>query len=691
MPILVLLLLLLSAAPLTAQEDSADTVRYALDSLRVEILRDVTAERLAPYAVSTLDAEALRRARTGAFLEEALGRLPGLQIQNRYNFAVGERLAVRGFGPRAQFGVRGIRILVDGIPATLPDGQSTLDHLDLSTLGRAELLRGPASALYGNAAGGVLLFRTEPPRPGPLRPGARVVVGSDGLVNSTVSVEGRPGSVGLRAAVSRLDWDGFRTDPVNDGLYGGADRWQLNAQATAPLADGLLRITLNGLDLEAENPGSLARDALEESKEAFRFNVLQGTRKAVEQLQLGAHWEGPLGSGGLRAEAATWGIVRDLLNPIPPSVVQVDRRAGGARALLHGGAEDAGAGPTWTAGAELEVMRDDRKNFENDGGRAGGLTLDQRETVRGTGLFARGAVPLGDVLRLSGALRYDRFRFEADDRFAGPAFGGDPDDSGERVMEGWSPTVGLTAAVDPAVTLWANVTTSLETPTTTELVNRPDGAGGFNPALEPRRTTGFEVGARGRVGAILSWEVAAFRADIEDELVPFEVPDAPGRSFFRNAGSSRHDGVETTLRADLGAGFRSRLVWSWTDARFEEYAVDGEDFSDHRVPGLAPHRVTGVLGQDGGWWSWDAEVEWVDEVPVDDANTEFADAYALMDVRAAVTGLTLASWHVEPFAGVTNLFDESYVSSVAVNAFGGRYYEPGPGRSVYTGVTFRPR
>jgi len=677
---------LLSAVPLAGQErDARDTLKVvAVAPLTVTVLRGPVDAGREPYPVASLGEDALRQGKTGAFLEEALDGLPGVQVQNRFNYAVGERISIRGFGPRAQFGVRGIRMLVDGIPATFPDGQSALDHVDLGSLGRVEVLRGPGSSLYGNAAGGVLTFESRRPAPESFHQEVRATGGSHGLLNLQALGTGTAGATGYLVSAARLGYHGYRTDPTGEReTYGRARRWNANAHLRRPVGTGVLSLVLNAADLDAENPGSLSEALLDEQGPiAFANNVRQRTGKEVSQGQLGGAWTGPLGD--LDGELAAWGITRDVRNPIPGTIVDLDRLAGGARALFRGGA---GSGPralSWGAGAEIELQRDDRRNFANASGEEGALTLDQLEHVLATGAFVQGRLSPVRRVEVSAALRYDRFRFEARDRFVGA---GDPDDSGERVMDALSPSLGVFVEVARPLGLYASVATALETPTTTELTNRPDGGGGFNPDLEAQRGVTWEAGLRGRVGERIGYELTAFRTEVDDELVPFEVPEQQGRTFFRNAGSSVHEGVEAALRAVLTRSLSAQLAWSHVDARFESYQVDGEDFSGNPVPGLAPHRLEGLLRAEGGRWFADVEGEWVDEVPVSDAGDARAPSYALLDVRAGLDRVQAAGLALSPFAGVSNVLDEEYVASVVVNAFGSRYFEPGPGRTFHVGLT----
>ena len=636
-----------------------------------------------PQSITVVQGEELTRGSGGAFLDNALRAIPGVQIQNRFNFAVGERLAIRGFGARAQFGIRGVRALVDGIPATLPDGQSTLDHLDLSSLGRVEILRGPNATLYGNAAGGVLHFRTTEPAAQGRMTRFGTTVGSHGLVNAQGSTTGSAGSADYRFGFNHLEYDGFRENPrADDGsAYGAATRSVVNGVLDLPLAGGTLRFVVNGADLDAENPGSLPADMLDdEARPAWGFNVLSGTGKQLKQGQLGVTWSE--GSGSDLTEVAVWGIRRDLTNPIPGTVIGVDRWAGGARALFNRPMSlDLGT-LTLGVGAELELQRDDRFNWTNESGAKGDLTLSQLENVRGTGLFGQARLDLDPRISILAGLRYDRIRFNADDRYLED---GDPDDSGSRTMSAFSPSAGLVVGTGAGTELFASVARSFESPTTTELVNRPTGAGGFNPDLDPQEGTTLEGGVRARRA---SWviEATVFRTELEGELIPFEVPTDPGRQYFRNAGASHHSGLELAAEASPVPGADLRVAYTWVNARFDDYVTDDDDFSGNRVPGLAPHRLDAIASYARGPGFVELRGLYQDAVPANDAGEASTDAYFVADVRFGLDRLGSGSARISPYAAVENLFDRRYTSSVAVNAFGSRYFEPGPGRTFRVGV-----
>lgn len=674
------------ADSLSAQEQDRDSIpHYNLDSLVVSVLRTPVPLGESAYPISVVGERELLQGKTGMFLEESLQGLPGVQVHNRYNYAVGERVSIRGFGARAQFGVRGIQIVVDGIPATLPDGQSTIDHLDLGSLGRVEALRGPASALYGNSSGGVLRFESQAPATVPIREEATIVGGSDGLLRLQSLTSGTAGQTGYLFNVDRLSYDGFRE--ADDGSsYGAADRLHLNGRVERPLAGGSLGVTLNFVDLDAENPGSI--DGLADGREEINDFVYlgNGTGKELQQGQLGVRWSGPV--SGLNAEALVYGVVRDFQNPIPFNYIDVGRWAGGAR-LSVGSPDALGAGDfRWRTGVEWDIQDDDRREFDNDGGSpTGDPNLDQGETVQSVGLFAQGMVPLSERFDVVAGLRYDAFDFEVDDRIPTPT-----DDSGSRDMDSVSPSVGIHLSATDDIDVYANYSTFFETPTTSELGNREEGSGGFNPDLEPQDGWTVEMGTRGTLADRVSYELTFFNTELTNELVQFEIPSEPGVNYFRNAGESSRFGVETVVRAELHERLTSQLSYTYVDAQFDDYVVDeggpGEtDYSGNQVPGLAPNNLQGSLRYRANPGYLEVTADYRDEIPVNDANEASTESYTLFDARVGAEDIRLGAVSVSPFAGVRNITDELYSASVAVNAFGGRFYEPGPGRTFYVGLT----
>ncbi len=657
----------------------------ALDTLRVDVTRISTPLRLLPLAASTVQTQDIATARIGVGLDEALGAVPGVHIANRENLALGSRITMRGFGARAAFGVRGVRLIVDGIPLTLADGQSSLNNLDLVRAGRIEVLRGPASALYGNAAGGVIRIVTAPPPPTP-EISARLTVGDEArdapgaLARIDAGVAGPLGDGGYRIGYSRLERDGTRE-------HAAAEQSTLNAQLTHPVgARSMLRFVLNGADApRAENPGSLPADSARLRPEmAWPNNVRTGSGESARQLQAGVTFErqGDTHTGQLSA----WAAHRDLVNPIPVAVIELERHAAGARAQLDGRRGTV----RYAAGVEIELQRDERFEWTNDEGERGAeQRRDQRDRVTAVGPYLRGTASFG-TLHLTLGARWDRIAFGTTDRLLD-----DGDGSGERVLSALSPSAALLVEVSPRVSVYANLSSAFQTPTTTELANAPPAPGGaccptgFNDALQPERTLGGELGVRGAPTPWLALDVAAFAYRVDDAIVAFQVAGIEERSFFRNAGRTRHRGAELAATVTPAAEWRLRAAATALDVRFTDDGDPDVAFENNRVPGIAPLRVFADARWSGPA-TLEVDVEHTSGYYADDANSPAArtNAATVFGVRAHVP-VRLGSAELEPYVAVRNITDETYVGSVSINAFGGRFFEPAAGRMLLVGTAVR--
>lgn len=670
-----------------AQSDSTRRDTAFLAPTTVTVVRTTLDLREAPYAIGVATRDQIQRGKPGLALDEALAGIAGVQVDNRFNYALGERISIRGFGARAQFGVRGVRVILDGIPMTLADGQTSLNNVDVAEVSRAEVVRGPASAIHGNAAGGVIQLETDGPfEVSAGRHGAvRTEFGEHGLVRTQLGATTRAGATDVALTASRLRYDGYRA-------WNEAQNDRVRLRATSAFGDKELGVNVNWVDYDAQNPGGLSRAILDTNRRvAFTNNLRFQTGERGDQGQLGVTWRQPI--RGAQLDLSAHGLLRDVDNPIPQRIVVIDRMAGGARASLSG-APPMGAG--WlrlTGGAEWQVQRDDRLNFVSLDGVRGADTLDQLERVDNLATFAQAHVRVLPRLAFLAGARYDRIRFEAEDRLIGT---GNPDDSGERTMSAVSPSIGVTIAATSLLDVYSNFSTSFETPTTSELANQESGAGGLNPTLDPQRTRSVEIGVNGRVSwsALAgSYQVAAYRARVSDALIPFEIASLPGRQYFRNAGSTKHRGVETALSLVLPRDLSLRASFTHTDARFDEYAVTSGGtttvFNDNRVPGVAMNRADATLSFQPRNVFIDWETRASSSIPVNDANTESSPSYVIHGVRLGAREIGAGTVRFAPHIGIMNLFDADYDTSVVVNAFGGRFYEPGPPRSIYGGVEIR--
>ena len=645
-----------------------------LDEIVVTATRSEASVRDVARSISLIDRERIQNATQQLGIDEVLAGVPGLYMQNRYNFSQDLSISMRGFGARSSFGIRGIRVFVDGIPETLPDGQAQVDSIDLGSAERIEVLRGPASTLYGNASGGVIAIETESGQRPPFVE-AGIATGELGFRRYGVKAGGMLGTADYLVNVSRQEIDGYRDHSYAEGTL-------VNARVAVPLgANDRLTFAFNHTDQPlAQDPGALdAATAAANPRAAHAPNVLFDAGEGLSQQRLGAVYQRQLASGELLLR--NYYVWRDFENRLPfvaGGAVHLDRFFWGA-GLQYTLTAPLPDGFGLTIGLDHDRQDDDRRRFDNEQGAQGALVFDQAERVAATGVYAIARYEPDAPWQLSAGLRYDRVTFDIGDRFLV-----DGNDSGRIEFDQVSPSVGASLELGNHV-LFASLASSFETPTTTELAN-PSGAGGFNPALEPQRADNFELGLKGERGG-LYYELAAFYIELTDELVPFELPGFPGRTFFANAGESQRKGLESALSWRGPSGLGVEASWTWSDFTFERFTdASGTAFDGKRLPGVPRH--FGFLGL-----SWESpagiharlEARYSGEFHADNANAVEVDSYTVTSFRAS-RELDYGPWRVRPYVGVNNVFDERYPSHVRANAFAGRYFEPAPGRNAYAGL-----
>ncbi len=691
------------ARPDTAAVDSPTPVEFP--EVEVTATRVPSPLQEVPFSVDRLGAGSFR-GESGVSLDEALRELPGVAVSDRGNLSQGDRVSIRGIGSRASFGVRGIRVLVDDVPLTMPDGQSQLNNLDLHAVGDVEVLRGPSSWLYGNAAGGVIHFRTRPPAAAAgVEPA--VIVGSGGMRQVRASADLVRSGHALVLSAGQLEREGYR-----DHAAGLTRRFNLAGRHPVT---GSLAVTsvFNFVDAPyLLNPSSLSREAADSDPRGARFFVRsQGASKRLRQGQGGLTLTAPLRGGSL--QVTLYGLARSLENPIPGRIIELDRRGGGVRSTFTRPLRLAGREGRLTAGVDLEGQRDERAEFANEGLPEeridaipasevldavlyGERSLLQEEQVTGLGPFAAFDLKLTPRWTLSAGGRYDRYRFEARDRHLTDG----SDDSGARAMARFSPAMGIAFSPRKQVTAFANYATAFQTPTTVELSNRPGGAGGFNPDLDPELLRSLEAGLRGawtRRG--LEYSLALFRFTLDDMLIPYQLAGSD-EIFYRNAGRTGNRGLETRLSWRPRPPWRLSLSYSLGDFTFEEFAVerDGElvQLAGNQVPGTPRGQLWSQLEYRLAAFTGGLELRRVGEYFANDFNgpPPGVDKPRGDYVNRAFTtvGARLAlrpGWPrpLELFAGIDNLLGAAYSGSVVPNAFGDRFFEPAPGRSAHAGLS----
>ena len=636
-----------------------------------------------PTAVAVVGRETIEVGQRRASLDESLRGIPGLLVQNRRSYSVsgGIGLAIRR--PQSRFGIRGLALLQDGIPVTTADGTTEPGNVDIGSMGRIEVIRGPSSVLYGNAAGGVINITTEfnPERRVTFEPD--IQFGSYGYNRQQLKVTGREGGTDYLVNVSRFETDGFRQQSQ-------AEIRQANIVVHNQLSPATeIRGVFNFYDSPfAGAPSFLTKEQARETPRMGRDRaVAQNWHEVTTQGQGGVTLEHRF-SGGSILRATGWGVGRDLEAHGVGRIIDLGRKGGGFRTEALGETRVGELPLTWTAGFDLSSQNDDRNEFRLvpnavPGGDSsqGALLVDQQEDVLSLGPFVHAALEVHPRWQVSGGIRFDYYDFTADDRKLD-----DGDQSGSRTMSAASPSVGVTFLAANGLNLYSSLSTAYETPTAQELSNQPSGEGGFNQDLEPEDLTSWEIGVRGLLEpARLRYEFAFYTANVTNGLIPFERPD--GVVFFTNAGETSRNGIEMLVEWVPDPSFAARFAYTYQDFTFDKFILDGDDFGGNIEPGAPPHRVfAGVTHRTSYGLTSIAQLRWVDEYTVRNDNTAFNWAYTVFDLRFALDR-RWGNSDFRPFIGIDNLFDERYNAWTITNGFGGRYFDPSPGREVYGGVT----
>jgi iron complex outermembrane receptor protein len=668
------LVALLAAPTAGLAEEAAEN---PLDEIVVTVTRVQTTARDAARSLSVVDQKRIQNGKQQLALDEALAGIPGLYMQNRYNMAQDLRVSLRGFGARSAFGIRGIKVIVDGIPETLPDGQAGVDSIDLGSAKRIQVLRGPSSSLYGNASGGVIVIDSEIGEE-PSFVEANLAGGELGYQKYQLKAGGRIDRFDYLVNIATQELDGYRDHSASEGtLNNGRFGIRLND-------DDSLTLALNRTDQPiAQDPGgiSAAQAALDPTSARDR-NLLYDAGEALDQQRAGIVYKRDRASGSLTLK--NYYVWRDFSNKLPfegGGSVDLQRffyGVGGQYAFGDVLPEQL----ELMLGFDIERQDDDRKRFDNLLGVTGPLALDQQERVDSDGLFAQGQYRFNDRWDLSAGLRYDEIRFDVSDHYLV-----DGDDSGDVDFDQFSFSLGLSRNLGNGV-LFGVISSSFETPTTTELAN-PDGSGGFNRSVQPQTAVNYEVGFKAATEQ-LYYELAVFYINLEDELVPFELPSSPGRSFYANAGKSTRTGIETAISWTSSSGFGIDASLTWSDFTFDDFLDDnGSDFSGSHLPGVPDY--FGYLGlnyQGDNGFTATFETSYSGSLFANNANTVKVPGYVVSGLRATYE-IHSGKWLLRPYVGINNLFNERYNNNIRINAFGARYFEPAPERNVYAGIVIR--
>ena len=643
-----------------AQNQSA-LATITLSEVALQAPKTETPRNQLPFSLSVQSVDEFQKIYQQLSLQEYLVAVPGLFTQNANNYAQDLRISLRGFGARAAFGIRGIKLIVDGIPETTPDGQGQLDNLPLGLLSSVEVLRGPSASLYGNASGGVLYLNTL-----------------DQLENETIQLQSRLGAYGFQSYqlntslkgektvallhINRTKTDGFRQNSgFEQTLFNTKIKHRLSSKST-------LQLQLNYTDSpRAEDAGGITLEDTEADwSQARQRNVAYDTYESVNQFKSGLRWQQDWGD---QWNLDTYGFYtfRDFYGKLPfenGGIIDLTRNYYGFGSRLNYIQDK----HRWQIGIETAQQADQRDRYLNLNGAQGSLSFSQLESFGSFGIYILDEVRWEKVL-LRTSLRYDDLRLGADSV------------SEDQTYQVLNPSVGLSYEVATQQRLFANFSSSFETPALSELSANPSGAEGLNLELEPARALNYELGWKG-LWAKTRMEANVFFIESTNEILPYELEAFPGRSFYRNAGATQRWGVEVFGSYQWE---QWELQASMTQAQYR--FTENNTSEGNTLPGIPNSQFFLQLGYTSLQnWQFQLTGEHIGSLYADTANAVKIEAFQKVRLQGGKT-IALGNLELNLFAGINNLFDVRYFDNIRLNAFGGRYYEPAPGRNAFFGLS----
>ncbi|WP_249678177.1 TonB-dependent receptor family protein [Pseudomonas abieticivorans] len=684
-----LLTSLLLASPLA----HADTPVIVLDSSVVTGSRSETSTFDLPYSVNSVSREQIRDGQLGINASEVLQRVPGLVVQNRQNYAQDLQISSRGFGARSAFGVRGLKLIADGIPASTPDGQGQAATFNLDTADRIEVLRGPAATLYGSNAGGVIQMFSRDGEGAP-RLGAETLVGSDGMSKNHVYAEGAAEDVGFVLDASRMDTDGYRD-------HSAARRDTTFAKVNfKPDDDSKMALIYSSLEQNGtQDPLGQSWDAYKADPRSVATNALTyNTRKSIDHQQLGLNYERYIGDATL--QLTSYYGTRNVIQYLSiPKGTPADTRGGGVVAFdrtFYGGSLH-WVQPILSAPGELKVIagldydrsQDDRQGYQNYVGNTlgvkGAMARDEIDTATSLDPFVQANWALGDWTFQAG-VRHSTMQMDVDDHFLSNG-----DASGNKKYQQNSPSFSAMYAFTENLHGYVSVGKGFETPTQAEMAYAPGNAEGFNFALKPSTSKQYEIGLKARIAEDTRINAALFQISTDDELVVDE--STGGRTSYQNAGKTLRRGVEISLDSQLSEQWSTQLAYTHLEATYDSDFISGSGTTAKQIdkgnylPGVPKNTLFGELKwQPRDWLSTALEGMYRSQVYVEDTNQDkAAPAYAVFNWRTRFEQ-KVDHWTFHQTLRLDNLLDRQYVGSVIVGDSNKRYYEAAPGRSWYAGA-----
>jgi iron complex outermembrane receptor protein len=661
-----LLICLMTFPSLFFGQGLSQTSTITLDEVALQATKLKSSRFLIPASVSSIDLIPLQGFQQQLSLQEYLRAVPGLFSLNANNYAQDLRLSIRGFGSRAAFGIRGVKIIVDGIPETTPDGQGQVDNLPLALLSRLEVLRGPSASLYGNAAGGVLYLNTMDSLDG-ASTRFRSTFGSYGYQNYQLTTQLKGLKTTALFHLNHTNTKGFRA-------FSGLKQNVFNAKIKHSFSSrSKINFQLNYTNSpKAEDAGGLKLEETEaDFRQARQRNLDYNTFEIIDQFKIGMRWEQQWGSQWNLDSYAFYSF-RDFYGKLPfenGGIIDLFRNYYGLGSRLSHEETQSKLTHRWQLGFETNGQRDQRDRFRNLQGLQGDNVFSQLERFGNVGISLLDDLQWDKLLIRSG-LRFDYQTLGADN---------------EAEIQEYTvlnPSIGMSYAISRAHRLFVNFSTSFETPTLSELSANPSGGEGLNLDLDPSKAINYELGWKTR-GTSGYFEATTFYIKSSNEILPYELEAFPGRSFYQNAGATRRYGLELAASYQWS---RWGIQASLTQAQYQFDEQKAEDNLDgNSLPGIPNSQLFFQLKYSTNRdWNWILSGEHIGEFYANNSNSVAIQSF--QKVRFQAQKSIQVPWgEIDFLGGINNLLNTTYYDNIRLNAFGARFYEPAPGRNFYMG------
>ncbi len=649
-----------------------ETIFVEATRINVDILKS-------PLSVEKFQSNKLNAANQNFATNEYLNQIPGIFSINQNNSAQDLRISIRGFGARSAFGIRGVKLIVDGIPLTTPDGQGQIDNVWVGGIKNTEIIKGSASSLYGNASGGVILLNTFNSKAEDF---SRLGLSYGSFANQNFNLEIKKTlhKVLFQGQLAYTNADGYRDQSRFKNLnFSTSFATQIKQKHSFELLFSLLNSPIG------EDPGGVNLTSIMKDRKAARDqNILFNAGESLNQVNNALKYKFEIGDH-LELSANAFYSYRKLDALLPfanGGSIDLTRDFGGIISHMNYNKETKNGNLQLVFGIDYLYQNDLRQRFYNNEGVKGIESTNQNEIFINKAIYLTFQQEYLKFL-IQGGIRYDNNQIYLEDNFLQDG----KDDSGDLKLPNFSPSLGLSYEISKYQYLFSSFSYGFETPAMSELSNRPDNQGGLNENLLSQDSYNYEIGYKARFSEKLNTQMSIFNIITNNEILPYEIASFPGRTFYRNSGITNRKGIELSLKWQVLKNLDFYFAYTESNFKFSEYFLNNEDLSDNIIPGIPKTNLYSSLTFEKGTFYLQFDTRYVSKIYLNDNNSDVDKDFIIGNIKASKI-FEIRDLSVVPYFGVNNLWNTKYNDNIRINSFGGRYYEPAPGINFYFGLKF---